>query len=156
MKTIVFAYHDVGCMGVRVLKRLGVTVGAVYTHDDDPGENHWFGSVRKTCADLGASCGARAGCAEERAKLTVPWFAFGFVAVVLFNSLAWLPAQVVQATTDIDTVLLAMAMAALGLSTHLGAIRKAGVKPLLLATVLFVWLVAGGALINRWVAMLLA
>ena len=57
-----------------------------------------------------------------------------------------LPASVVAVTTEIDTVLLAMAMAALGLSTHLGAIRKAGVKPLLLAAVLFGWLVIGGAL----------
>ena len=67
-----------------------------------------------------------------------------------------LPASVVAVTTEIDTVLLAMAMAALGLSTHLGAIRKAGVKPLLLAAVLFGWLVIGGALINRWVPALLA
>ena len=56
MKAVVFAYHDVGCMGIRVLRRLGIDVGVVYTHDDDPGENHWFGSVRKTCADLGVTC----------------------------------------------------------------------------------------------------
>lgn len=44
-----------------------------------------------------------------------------------------------------------MAMAALGLSTHGASIRQAGVKPLLLASILFCWLVAGGALINHWV-----
>jgi uncharacterized integral membrane protein (TIGR00698 family) len=93
--------------------------------------------------------------ADARAKLAVPWFAFGFIAVVLFNSLRLLPAEVLAVTTEIDTVLLAMAMAALGLSTHLTAIRKAGVKPLLLALILFGWLVIGGALINRWVPALL-
>ena len=31
---------------------------------------------------------------------------------------------------EVDTVLLAMAMAALGLATHSGAIRKADIKPL--------------------------
>ena len=93
---------------------------------------------------------------QHKPKLAVPWFAFGFVGVVLFNSLRLLPASVVAVTTEIDTVLLAMAMAALGLSTHLGAIRKASVKPLLLAAVLFGWLVIGGALINRWVPALLA
>jgi uncharacterized membrane protein YadS len=41
-----------------------------------------------------------------------------------------------------------MAMGALGLTTHLSAIRRAGIKPLLLGALLFVWLVAGGALIN--------
>ncbi|MDR3452456.1 MAG: YeiH family protein [Rhodoferax sp.] len=87
-------------------------------------------------------------------KVTVPWFAFAFVGVVLFNSLQWLPAPVVAAVTEIDTALLAMAMAALGLSTHMGAIRKAGIKPLLLAAILFSWLVAGGAMINHWVPVL--
>lgn len=86
-----------------------------------------------------------------KAKLAVPWFAFAFVGVVLFNSLNLLPASVVAMTTEIDTILLAMAMAALGLATHISSIRKAGIKPLLLALILFVWLVLGGALINRWV-----
>ena len=90
-----------------------------------------------------------------KAKITVPWFAFGFVAVVLLNSLQWLPTSATAVATDIDTGLLAMAMAALGLSTHFSAIRKAGAKPLLLALILFVWLLAGGALINHWVPKLL-
>ena len=88
-------------------------------------------------------------------KLAIPWFAFAFIGVVLFNSLQWLPARAVAAATEVDTVLLAMAMAALGLSTHLGAVRKAGAKPLLLALVLFAWLVVGGALINKWVPALI-
>ena len=89
--------------------------------------------------------------ALPKAKLAVPWFAFAFVAVVLFNSLRLLPASAVALTNEVDTVLLAMAMAALGLTTHISSIRKAGIKPLLLALILFVWLVVGGALINRWV-----
>ena len=52
MTAVVFAYHDVGCRGLRVLHRLGVPVAAVYTHEDDPQENTWFGSVRATCAEL--------------------------------------------------------------------------------------------------------
>jgi uncharacterized integral membrane protein (TIGR00698 family) len=85
-------------------------------------------------------------------KLAIPWFAFAFVAVIVFNSLAVLPQSVVADAVNVDTFLLAMAMGALGLTTHLSAIRRAGVKPLLLGTLLFVWLVAGGALINRLVA----
>lgn len=91
----------------------------------------------------------------QKTKLAIPGFAIGFVAVVLFNSLHLLPAKVLPVITDIDTALLAMAMAALGLSTHLSAIRKAGFKPILLALILFAWLVAGGALINHWVPALL-
>lgn len=96
-----------------------------------------------------------AGTKKSKSRITIPWFAFGFVAVVLLNSLQWLPAPLVSVVTDIDTGLLAMAMAALGLSTHFSAIRKAGAKPLLLALVLFGWLLGGGALINHAVALLL-
>jgi uncharacterized integral membrane protein (TIGR00698 family) len=91
-----------------------------------------------------------------KGKLAVPWFAFGFIGVVLFNSLQWLPQPVAAAMTELDTALLATAMAALGLTTQVGAIRRAGAKPLLLALVLFIWLVAGGAMINRVVSALLA
>jgi len=56
------------------------------------------------------------------------------------------------AATELDTCLLAMAMAALGLTTHLSAIRQAGLKPLLLGGLLFVWLIGGGAVINSVVA----
>jgi uncharacterized integral membrane protein (TIGR00698 family) len=81
-------------------------------------------------------------------KLTIPWFAFAFIGMVLFNSLALLPKAAVSTAVDVDTFLLAMAMGSLGLTTHLSAIRRAGMKPLLLGGVLFVWLVGGGALIN--------
>lgn len=88
---------------------------------------------------------------DASARITVPWFAFAFIGVVLFNSLHWLPSPLVVALTTIDTALLAMAMAALGLATQISSIRKAGMKPLLLTSILFVWLIVGGALINHWV-----
>lgn len=91
----------------------------------------------------------------RRARPGVPGFAIGFVAVVLFNSLALLPAGAQAVMRDIDTALLAMAMAALGLSTPVSALRRAGLKPMLLALILLVWLVAGGALINHWVPRLM-
>jgi len=84
--------------------------------------------------------------------LRIPWFAFGFIGMVLFNSSALLPQGVRMALVDVDTSILAMAMAALGLTTHVSAIRNAGIKPLLLGGVLFVWLILGGGLINDLVA----
>lgn len=91
---------------------------------------------------------APAQAAGSGSKLTIPWFAFAFIGVVMFNSLALLPRAVLGTAIDVDTFLLAMAMGALGLTTHLAAIRRAGIKPLLLGALLFVWLVGGGALIN--------
>lgn len=92
-----------------------------------------------------------AGHAAAPRKLAIPWFALAFVAMILFNSLALLPSAWVAKAVNLDTFLLAMAMGALGLTTHLSAIRKAGPQPLLLGALLFVWLVAGGALVNRLV-----
>jgi uncharacterized integral membrane protein (TIGR00698 family) len=98
----------------------------------------------------------RAGDAKQRGGgIVIPWFALGFVAVAGLNSLALLPAAVVGHVIDIDGALLAMAMAGLGLSTHVSAIRKAGMKPLALAAVLFAWLICGGLAINAGVTALL-
>ncbi len=82
MTAVVFAYHDVGCLAVRVLHRLGVEIAAVYTHQDDPTEVTWFGSVRKTCAELGVPVQVGAdpkGPAEqERIRALSPRAIFSF------------------------------------------------------------------------------
>ena len=89
-------------------------------------------------------------------RITIPWFALGFVAVTALNSLVALPVQLTAVVTTFDTFVLAMAMAALGLTTHVSAIRNAGVRPLVLAAVLFAWLIAGGVAINAGVTALLS
>jgi uncharacterized integral membrane protein (TIGR00698 family) len=87
-------------------------------------------------------------------RIVIPWFALGFVAVTALNSLAVLPKTAVSAAVNLDTVILAMAMAALGVTTQVSAIRTAGFKPLALAALLFAWLVFGGAAINAAVGVL--
>lgn len=86
--------------------------------------------------------------AAQKSKITIPWFAILFIVVAIFNSFHLLPNRVVQMLITLDTVLLAMAMAALGVTTHVSALKKAGAKPLLMALVLFVWLIVGGGAIN--------
>lgn len=46
---IVFAYHDVGVHCLQALLDAGVVIDLVITHDDDPKETIWFGSVRELC-----------------------------------------------------------------------------------------------------------
>ncbi len=87
----------------------------------------------------------------QRMPIVVPWFAFGFVAVAGINSLHLLPSTLQHGLVQLDTALLAMAMAALGLTTHISALRQAGLKPLLLAALLFAWLVLGGFAIQHGV-----
>lgn len=93
--------------------------------------------------------------ARAKPRISIPWFAIGFIAVTGLNSLVVLPAQLTAITTQFDTFVLAMAMAALGLTTHVSAIRSAGVRPLALAAVLFAWLIVGGIAINVGVTALL-
>lgn len=95
--------------------------------------------------------GGKASADGSKARIVVPWFAFGFVAVAGFNSLHLLPAGLQAGLVQLDTVLLAMAMAALGLTTHVSALRQAGLKPLLLALILFAWLLFGGLAIHQGV-----
>lgn len=45
MKTVVFAYHAMGLTGLEALKRAGFDIAAIFSHQDDPEENCWFGSV---------------------------------------------------------------------------------------------------------------
>lgn len=92
----------------------------------------------------------------KRSAITIPWFAILFILVAVFNSFHLLAQPLVDALVTLDTVLLAMAMAALGVTTHLSALKKAGVRPLLMALLLFFWLIAGGGVINVIVERLMA
>jgi uncharacterized integral membrane protein (TIGR00698 family) len=93
-----------------------------------------------------------ANLSEQSRKITIPWFAVFFVVMAGINSLQWLPASITHELIVLDNFLLAMAMAALGLTTHLGAIRSAGIKPLMLGGLLFLYLILGGGFINWLIA----
>ena len=84
-------------------------------------------------------------------RVMIPWFAVLFLLVCGINSLGVLPPALVSSLVWLDTLILATAMAALGLRTHVGAVKQAGIKPLLLAASLFVFLVLGGYGLNRLV-----
>jgi uncharacterized integral membrane protein (TIGR00698 family) len=102
----------------------------------------------KAAGAAGAAVATVATGAARRPTLTIPWFALWFVAVAALHSAVHLPAAGVRAAVNVDTVILAMAMAALGLTTHVSAIGKAGFKPIALGALLFTWLIIGGTLVN--------
>ncbi|MEJ8673352.1 YeiH family protein [Chromobacterium amazonense] len=95
------------------------------------------------------------GNTHEKTGISIPWFAVAFLAVAGFNSFSLLPHTLVQQIIALDNLLLAAAMGALGITTHVSAIRQAGAKPMLLASALFGWLIIGGGLINMGVLSLL-
>ena len=55
-RAVVFAYHNVGVRCLQVLLARGVEVVLVVTHEDNPSENIWFGSVREVAAEHGIAC----------------------------------------------------------------------------------------------------
>lgn len=93
---------------------------------------------------------------SSRVLSAPPLFALGFVALIACGSLGWLPAAWRPGLQLADSVLLTMAMAAIGLHTRLDALRQGGSNPLRLAGALFVFLVLGGWLIHRAVVGALA
>jgi len=53
VRAVVFAYHNMGIVGLRALLAHGFGVPMVFSHEDDPGENRWFGSVSEFCRERG-------------------------------------------------------------------------------------------------------
>jgi len=51
LHAVVFAYHDVGVNCLKALLNAGIQIDLVVTHQDDPNENIWFGSVTKLCTE---------------------------------------------------------------------------------------------------------
>ena len=45
MKAVVFAYHNIGMIGLEAIVQEKFDIRAIFSHLDDPDENIWFGSV---------------------------------------------------------------------------------------------------------------
>jgi methionyl-tRNA formyltransferase len=56
LHAVVFAYHDVGVNCLKALLSAGIQIDLVVTHQDDPNENVWFGSVAKLCEEKKIPC----------------------------------------------------------------------------------------------------
>ncbi|MGO2135779.1 YeiH family protein [Marinobacter sp.] len=80
----------------------------------------------------------------DGSRITIPWFAFGFVAMVVVNSVITLPAMAHESLILAGQIALAMAMAALGYETRIDKLRSLGFKPFFLALILFVVLIGEG------------
>lgn len=85
-------------------------------------------------------------------KIAVPWFAIGFLGVIGFNSFDLLPQPAIGFINNLDTFLLTMAMTALGAETNFEKFKKAGIKPFVLALILYAWLLSGGYLLVKYVS----
>ena len=79
----------------------------------------------------------------------VPWFAFGFVAMALYNSIWGIAPSVQKLFTTLSAAFLASAMAALGLDTDLVKVQSLGWKPLAMAFALWANLLVVSLLVAK-------
>jgi uncharacterized integral membrane protein (TIGR00698 family) len=73
-----------------------------------------------------------------RAIRLVPWFLIGFVVAAALNSAGLVPAASHGPLQHVSVFLVAVALSAIGLSTNVSALRKAGPRPLLLGALLWI------------------
>jgi len=93
---------------------------------------------------LGFWVARQAGGNAGQVRAPVPWFAFGFLALVVLGSTGLMPGGAVELSRFLVPLMLAASVAALGFSTDLKALRARGVAPLALgvASTLFITLLA--------------
>jgi uncharacterized integral membrane protein (TIGR00698 family) len=95
------------------------------------------GSAQQATAPSATSSGL-ARMSPRRVFKLVPWFLIGFVLVAIVNSTGVIPAGAHSPLEDASVFLVAVALSAIGLSTNVPALRKAGPKPLLLGALLWI------------------
>ncbi|MDW0360135.1 YeiH family protein [Vreelandella venusta] len=95
--------------------------------------------LRQQASDSGSAAG----------KPVIPWFAFGFIAMIVFNSVIHLPSGLHQILVLAGQVALTMAMAALGFETRIEKLKELGIRPFILGFILFGLLLVGGGLASQ-------
>jgi uncharacterized integral membrane protein (TIGR00698 family) len=97
-------------------------------------------AARDGAAAAPASPAARtsAGMSPRRAIKLVPWFLIGFVLVAAVNSCGIIPGGAHAPLQHASVFLVSVALSAIGLSTNVAALRKAGARPLILGAVLWI------------------
>ncbi|MBA0038607.1 bifunctional UDP-4-amino-4-deoxy-L-arabinose formyltransferase/UDP-glucuronic acid oxidase ArnA [Pantoea sp. BIGb0393] len=82
MKTIVFAYAEMGCTGITALLNAGYEISAIFTHADTSPESHAFPSVARLAAEHGIAVYAPEDADHplwvDRIKSMTPDFIFSF------------------------------------------------------------------------------
>ncbi len=79
----------------------------------------------------------------------VPWFLIGFLLAAAANSIGLVPSGSHAGLQHVSLFLITVALSAIGLSTDVPALRRAGARPLLLGMVLWI-AVATTSLLLQW------
>lgn len=93
----------------------------------------------------------RASNGEGKRPPLLPWFVLAFAALVLVNSLGWIPRELAATGVSLSSWCLVASMAAIGMKTQLKELATVGMKPVALMVGETIFLAALVLAIIRWV-----
>ncbi len=137
--------HHFGLWSGASIHEVAQVVAAAFQDGRDAGE---FGTIAKLSrvmllAPLVLCLGfvaARRGRDHVKARAPLPWFVFGFIALIGVNSLGVVPVEAKQVLVPATAFLLTVALAAMGLETDIGKLRARGLRPLALGAASWVFI----------------
>jgi uncharacterized integral membrane protein (TIGR00698 family) len=141
--------HAFGLWSGASIHEIAQVVAAAFQDGRDAGE---FGTIAKLArvtmlAPVVMSLGflatrqaRRIGDGQSSARVPLPWFVLGFIALVGVNSMISVPAEARSTIITLTTFLLSMALAAMGLETDLRKLCARGMRPLLLGAGAFLFI----------------
>jgi uncharacterized integral membrane protein (TIGR00698 family) len=103
-----------------------------------PGQPAATSQAAAALAAPGAPAATQARISPVRVLRLIPWFLIGFVLAAAVNSAGVIPSGAHAPLQHASVFLVAVALSAIGLSTDVAALRKAGHRPLLLGAVLWI------------------
>ncbi|MEG6508138.1 YeiH family protein [Methyloligella sp. 2.7D] len=149
--------HEFGLWAGSSIHEVAQVVAAAYQDGQQSGD---FGTIAKLSrvmllAPMVISLGIVAsrhrsnGTGGKGKRLPLPWFVLGFVAVIAINSAVPIPTEAKSVLVPATTVLLSMALAAMGLETDIAKLRAKGLRPLLVGAGAFLFIASFSLLLVK-------
>ena len=133
-------HRDAGIFLGGTIHDVAQVVGAGYSVSPETGDTATIVKLLRVamllpaCLAIGLALHVR-GTAAAQAAPVLPWFAVAFAALVVVNSLGWVPQAAVEAGSTLSRACLVTAIAAIGMKTSLKSLADMGLKPVLLVVV---------------------
>lgn len=131
--------HEYGLWSGASIHEIAQVVAAAYQDGEQAG---YFGTIAKLSRvmllaplviALGVIASRRMGAGKGTSKAPpLPWFVFGFIALIVVNSLVDIPVAAKDFIVPATAFLLSVALAAMGLETDIAKLKRKGLRPLLL------------------------
>ncbi len=142
--------HAFGLWTGASIHEIAQVVGAAFQRGQQAGE---FGTIAKLSrvimlapVVLGLGWLARRAAKRNNSgdnaqvEVPVPWFVIGFIGLVVLNSVVSIPDAPKKLLIILTTILLTMALAAMGLETDLRKLRMKGLRPFFLGAMAWVFI----------------